>query len=223
MLLLAYLLTGCSPPLAPPATSEALNSPADFPVQYYRHLETTGAKILHVDQTRSFITILVKRGGTLARLGHDHVVASHHVQGYVDLNNGLADFYIPLDRLTVDEPDLRLAAGLDTQPTAGAIEGTRRNMLDKVLETGRYPHVQVHVAYANNDRTKLNVTIMLHGKVKTFELPAALETQAQGIKMSGNIEFNQTDFGMTPFSVLGGAIQVLDGLALHFEIVANSP
>jgi hypothetical protein len=223
VLLLAFMLNGCSPPLAPPVTTEKLKAPADFPAQYYRDLEASGSKILHVDPTRSLITILVRRGGSLARLGHDHVVASHHVQGYVDLKNGLADLYIPLDSLSVDEADLRLAAALDTQPTAGAIEGTRRNMLDKVLETNLYPDAQIHVAYVGNDRSKLSVTIKLHGKTKTFVLPAALETYAQGIKISGNIEFNQTDFGMTPFSILGGAIQVLDGLALHFEIVANAP
>jgi len=35
------------------------------------------------------------------------------------------------------------------------------------------------------------------------------------------MSLNQTDFGITPLSVLGGAIQVQDKLDLRFHIVAQ--
>ena len=52
----------------------------------------------------SRIVIEVRRGGTLAQLGHDHVVVSHDVAGYVAPAEGRADLYVRLDRLVVDEP-----------------------------------------------------------------------------------------------------------------------
>jgi hypothetical protein len=39
----------------------------------------------------------------------------------------------------------------------------------------------------------------------------------------GELRLNQTDFGMTPFSVAGGAIQVADTLEIRFAIAAASP
>lgn len=155
-------------------------------------------------------------------LGHDHIVASHHVTGYVDVDQGRADLYIPLDQLIVDEAALRAEAGFTSQPSADAIAGTRRNMLDKVLESGRYPHAFIQVAYANSDKSKLNVTITLHGMVKIFEVPAKIETRPNGLKITGQMTFKQTDFGMTPLSILGGVIQVKDELVFNFRLVAAS-
>jgi hypothetical protein len=38
----------------------------------------------------------------------------------------------------------------------------------------------------------------------------------------GTFRLRQTDFGMVPFSVAGGAIQVADEIVLAFEIVATA-
>lgn len=176
--------------------------------------------MLRVDPNRSLVTIYVRRAGALARLGHDHVVASHDVRGYVDLENGRADLYVALDRLAVDEPSLRQEAGLSAQLSIAAVEGTRRNMLEKVLDAERFPFVLIHVNRAANDSSTLQVMITLHGKSKTWEIPAQIHTLAEGIKISGQMTFNQSDFGITPFSILGGAIQVQDSLSLQFRIQA---
>jgi len=68
----------------------------------------------------------------------------------------------------------------------------------------------------------LHVTITLHNVVKTFEIPAQIETVAGGLKISGTMTINQSDFGITPFSILGGALQVQDPMDLRFRIVAES-
>ena len=221
MLVLAGLLAGCAPQISPPAVVEHLQAPADFPEAYYRQAAMSGTKILRVDPGRSLVTILVRRGGALARLGHDHVVASHDVRGYVDMAGGQADLYVPLERLTVDEPVLRAEAELSTQPSAEAVEGTRRNMLEKVLDSARFPYVLIHVNRSTNDSTKILVTITLHGTSQIFDIPAQFEIIQGGLKISGNMKFNQTDFGIIPFSILGGALQVQDRLDLSFRIFAE--
>ena len=38
---------------------------------------------------------------------------------------------------------------------------------------------------------------------------------------TGQLAFNQSDFGITPFSILGGAVAVQDQVALRFDIVAR--
>lgn len=221
MLVLAGLVAACTPRISPQVSIEHAQAPADFPEFYYRQAEELGKKVLRVDSGRSLVTIVVRRGGSLARLGHDHVVASHDVRGYVDIAGGRADLYIPLDRLAVDEPGLRSEAGLTTQPSEEAVEGTRRNMLDKVLESGRFPFALIRMNQDFSDRSKLSVTITLHGTMHAFEIPVQIETIPGGLKISGNMTFNQTDFGIVSFSILGGALQVQDRLDLRFRILAE--
>lgn len=221
MLALAGLLAGCAPRISPRAPETTLQAPPDFPEAYYRQAEASGANVLRMDSKRSLVSIDVRRGGTLARLGHDHVVASHDVTGYVDITGGRADIYFPLDRLAVDEPGLRAGAGLDTQISDEAIAATRRNMLDKVLESGRFPFAVIRINRGTTDPSTLSVAITLHGRMKTFEIPVQIETMHDGIKICGQVTLKQTDFDITPFSILGGALQVQDRLDLRFRILAE--
>ncbi|MGE5027111.1 MAG: YceI family protein [Betaproteobacteria bacterium] len=221
MLVLAGLAAGCVPSITQQAEVGYLQAPADFPEAYYRQAEALGRKVMRIDPQQSLVTIDVRRGGPLARLGHDHVVTSHDVRGYVDVAGGRADLYVPLDRLTVDEPDLRSEAGLAAQPSKEAVEGTRRNMLEKVLETSRFPFAQIRATRGADDPSKLVVTITLHGATQTFEIPAQIETHPGGIRIGGQMKLNQTDFGIVPLSVLGGGLQVQDRVDMRFRIFAG--
>lgn len=213
--------SGCTPKLSPQRAAITRLAPAEFPETYYLQAEAAGHNILHINPARSQIIIEVRRAGALARLGHDHVVASHEVHGYADLTNGRADLYVALERLAVDEAELRAEAGLNTILSIEAIEGTRRNMLEKVLDAERYPFALINVTRSPADSSILQVTITLHGTTKTWEVPVQIESLANGIRISGQMAFNQTDFGITPSSILGGAIQVQDKLSLRFEIFAT--
>jgi len=165
----------------------------------------------------------VRRGGSLARFGHDHVVASHVTEGYISPEESRADLYVPLNELVVDEQALRAEAGLNTQPSESDIAGTRANMLDKVLESQKFPFAIISVSVLEKKQTgmKLNVAITLHGVTRTFEVPAQIETASNEMNVSGSIEFNQSDFGIVPFSVLGGAVRVEDLVNLRFSFHAR--
>lgn len=219
--LLAGMLAACAPGIPPLIPPEVTRAPAGFPEAHYLQAKSQGKKILRVDSAQSLVVIEVRRAGTLARLGHDHVVASHNVSGYVSAEEGVADFYVPLEQLAVDEPGLRTEAGFDTQPSPEAIEGTRNNMLTTTLDAGHYPFALIHATWADAERRALNVSITLHGMTRSFEVPVQTETIRDGIVVNGKMSFNQTDFGITPFSVLGGAIQVQDKLDLRFHILAQ--
>ena len=192
--------------------------PEGFPRDHYAGREA----VYRIDSARSLVAITVRRGGSLSHLGHDHIVASRAVQGYVAPREGRADLFIPLAELTVDEPALRAEAGLDTQPSASDIAGTRSNMLDKVLEVQRFPFATLRVDRPAPD-APLAVAITLHGVRRSFTVPAAVVGSAGAMSVAGTLEFNQSDFGIAPFSILGGAIQVQDRLSLRFSILATAP
>ena len=173
-----------------------------------------------IDASDSLIVVTVRRGGPFARRGHDHVVASHTVTGVVATDLSAAEFSFRLDQMTVDEAPLRAQAGLDTQPSADAIAGTRTNMLTRVLEADKFPLVQLRaVTGALAGQVRLSIT--LHGVTRSIDTPVTLNRSDKAITVSGNFTLLQSDFGITPMSVMGGALVVLDPLALRFRIVAR--
>ena len=114
-LVLAALLAGCAKVAKEPVPPKVA-APPEFPATYYRQALEQGKRVLRIDPRDSLVVVEVRRSGKLARMGHDHVVASHHVTGYVAPEAGRADLYIQLERLAVDEASLRTEAGFDTQP-----------------------------------------------------------------------------------------------------------
>ena len=216
LLPLLVLLTACGQPLAPqaplvPALATGLDA--------YRTAAASGTAFYAIDPGASLVAVTVRRGGLMARLGHDHVVASHTLTGYAAPGMGRADVSFRLDQLTIDEPQLLRDAGIGTSPSPEAVEGTRKNMLGPVLDAERYPVVTLHAELPADGRLRVDVT--LHGTTRRLELPAAVQVDAAQVTASGAARLKQTDFGITPFAVGAGLLAVQDELAVSFNIVAR--
>ncbi|NYE59697.1 polyisoprenoid-binding protein YceI [Duganella sp. 1224] len=220
-----WTLSACTPlppPASAPATAPAAKAPAAAPSapRPVTPAAPDAGPLLRIDSAQSLIVATVRRGGILARLGHDHVVASHAISGTVSPSRNRADFTFRLDQMNIDEADLRRAAGLEKQPSADAIEGTRHNMLTKVLDADRYPVVTVHAERLAAGQP-LQVGITLHGVTRTLAIPVALREANGVINVQGTVNLKQTDFGLTPFSVMGGAMSVQDQMELRFDLTAR--
>ncbi|WP_332861691.1 YceI family protein [Janthinobacterium svalbardensis] len=214
------VLASCTP--LPPAPAPALATPAAISAISAPAWQLPGMRVLHIVPQESLLTITVRRGGALARLGHDHVIASRTVQGVVAPAPGRAQFQFRLDEMTVDEEGLRQAAGLTTVPSADAIAGTRHNMLVRVLDAERYPWVSIE-ARRTGDQQVFDADITVHGVTRTVQLPVRIEQAAdgRGLQASGSLLLKQSDFGIVPFAILGGAMAVQDQMELAFRITAR--
>ena len=146
-------------------------------------------------------------------------MASHDVQGYIAPDEGRADFFVPLDALVVDEGPLRAQAGFDTQPTESDIAGTRNNMLTKVLETGSYPYALIAIrdVAADADRT-IMAAVTLHGQTRLVEANIRLKRMADELEVDGTSRVTLSEFGITPYSTLGGALAIQDNVDIRFVI-----
>lgn len=226
LLLAACAPAAVTPPSAPPVAPPTVPVPAPAPAasadpeSWYASPDAAGERILRINTSASLIAVTVHRAGALAALGHDHVVASRTVSGYVAPDQGRADFHFRLDEMTVDEPGLRHEAGFDTQPSADAIAGTRTNMLTKVLDAERYPQVAVHVA-RSRPGAPLDVDVTLHGVMRRYAIAATMEDRDGTLLAGGTVSLKQSDFGIVPFAVMGGALAVGDQLDLRFSIAAR--
>ena len=209
-------LCACAPP---PVQQGAPAASADFSAWY--RAAAAREPVYRIDAARSLIAVTVRRGGPFARFGHDHVVASRSVSGWVAPRSGRADFQFRLDELSVDEAALRNAAGLDTQPTAEDIAGTRANMLNKVLEAERYPVVSLHAERIAGVPGSLRLAVTLHGVTRVLDVPVRVETGAQALSAEGTLRLLQSEFGIAPMSIMGGALRVEDAMELRFTLVAR--
>ncbi|GGY47479.1 hypothetical protein GCM10007387_31890 [Pseudoduganella albidiflava] len=228
------LLAACAAPEAPPVPPASSPSPAIFPANspaaptasqpadpFAALLAGHAAGPVLRIADDALIAVTVRRGGALARLGHDHVVAARRIDGRVAPAAGLAVLRFRLDEMTVDEAALRQEAGLTTQPSADAIAGTRVNMLTRVLDAERHPYVEVR-AQRSGEAAPLQADVTLHGVTRRYPVAASIEATPRGLTARGTLVLRQTDFGITPFSVMGGALAVQDALEIRFVLPARS-
>jgi polyisoprenoid-binding protein YceI len=185
-----------------------------------------------VASRESLLTILAFRGGTLAKVGHNHVIASHDVSGafYVpdDVSHSTFELHVPVAQLTIDEPELRAKEGPDfpTDVPDSAKEGTRRNMLGEALLSGmEFPEITLvsqHIeATATDSQVRADVQVSVRGQTRTVSVPVVYSLVNGELTASGDLPIKQTDLGLTPFSALLGALAVQDELRVRFRIVAH--
>ncbi len=183
-----------------------------------------------IDPQRSTVTIIVRRAGPLARLGHDHVITSAAERGTVWAGDTPAasafELHLPVDRFEVDLAAARAVAGAEFAAPVPeeARAGTRRNMLrPEVLDAAAFPLITLRSVAASGDWSQpvLKLAVELRGVTREHELPVQVERDSLGLVVRGELRLNQSDYGITPFAVAGGAIQVGDALEIRFVIVAG--
>ena len=186
--------------------------------------------VLQVCPEQSLVTIFVDRGAGLSRLGHQHLISIHNLQGEVQLqtpvSSSTATVRALLSAMAVDEPGLRKAAGMEGELSKKSIAKTRRNMLTKVLAVSSYPEVSINITefklqQGDNTQGLLNSVIGLQGQALTVDIPATIELDANRLHATGQFKINQSDFGIKPFSTLLGMIAIADELLIKFDVVAS--
>jgi len=226
--LLLAALASCVP--RPPSPTPPIGGfPADFPSSFYSTVPREDA--FRIVPSRSKLTVKVYRSGPLASLGHNHVIVSREVDGFVyladDMSKARADLFAPVAGFIVDDAAERTAAGSDyaTQPTASDIEGTRANMLGpKLLNAQQWPFVVVHVVptHVGPESTQVALSITVRDHVAT--VPVDVHWQRTGSELTMETTFNvdHVTLGLEPFSTLGGALRVADQISLSVSITART-
>lgn len=220
----ALVLAGCVPSPG--------GKPAPGPVELATlpPLQAAGSVHYTVDADQSDVRILVYRGGPLAQVGHNHVMRVHDLRGDIYLTEpvNLSGFQMsfPVTALEVDPPAARAEEGRDfaTVLSPQAVAATYRNMLGPaVLDAAQYPVVTLRSVAVTGSATapRVTVRITLHGVSRDLVVPVALDYRAHGLGITGEFELRTSNFGMTPFSVLGGGLTVQDGVRIRASIAAR--
>ena len=218
---LALMLAGCAAYKGGQAGPSATGSspwPADLRMP---------GKIYRIDQAQSELRILVYRAGPLARFGHNHVVVNRSIQGAAKVAGGRVGFSlnVPAERFMVDDPQARREEGADFAAPVpeDARSGTLQHMLSAaVLDADAFPEISVIgvAGFPGAAPMRFTVTIRVAGHESTVEVPLTLKIDARSLSAAGSLELRQSALGLTPYSLMLGALQVQDALIVKFKIVA---
>jgi polyisoprenoid-binding protein YceI len=186
-----------------------------------------GARAFEVDASRTKVTALVYRAGPLARLGHNHAIVSGQARGVIWLGATPAasgfEVHVPVASFVVDDPEARAAAGPEFPGVVpdDARSGTTANMLRaEVLDAEHYPEIVVRAEGAAGtwQQAVVHAQVRLKDMRREMDVPVTLQVAGNTVTATGALQIRQTDFGITPFSVAGGAVQVADVVDVRFEI-----
>lgn len=227
----AALLAACqttAPRAAPP--TDAPDDPNPHTADYAALARAGGGTVYRLDAAASKVHIYVFRGGAAARAGHNHILSAPRFEGYAFApegsppSNARFDLRVPLALLTVDDPALRAdtGGGFAGERSPDDIEGTQRNMLGaQGLDAENHPYLDLRSTNIRGDWPILIAEVDVTIKGVTHRQPVMLrvERATEQLNVSGTMVLQQTDFGLEPYSVLGGLLAVQDSVAIEFELV----
>lgn len=230
LICLSLLLAACPRPLRPPPPTPTEPPATTTQPPAPAAADTRGATVYEVSPQSSQLSIYVFRGGKFSRLGHNHVMTSQHLAGRVWVHPEFArsgfELSFPVAQLVVDDAAARRAAGSDFPPDIPQSDkdGTRKNMLKpEVLDGEHYADVKLRSAKVGGTPEAPQVTahITIKETSRDVEVPVKLAVAGEQLTASGEFDILQTEFGMKPFSVALGALEVQDRLHIKFEVVAE--
>ena len=177
-----------------------------------------------LDRKQSRLEIRVSREGFLKAFGHDHVISATELSGQMQLaqpnvTQSSVTFVAATSSLVVVDPG-------ETEKNRNDVQSTMLG--DKVLDAARYPQIQftssgVRSVTQKEGVTELQIegTLRLHGVEKLVTVPVQLRMIGGNLTADGELPLLQSNYGIAPIRVGGGAVRVKDKLKISFHIVAE--
>jgi polyisoprenoid-binding protein YceI len=161
-----------------------------------------------IDPHVSTITVRVFKAGLFSALGHDHEIVAPLTAGSVNVTERAVELCVNAAGLKVRDPDVSEKDRAQIQTTMLGPE---------VLDTQHYSTIGFRATSAQGTGAgtwTVRGSLTLHGQTR----PIAVDVRESGGHYTGSSRFKQTDFGITPIKVAGGAIRVKDEVRIEFDI-----
>ena len=172
---------------------------------------TVVAQSVAIDATRSTVTVKVFKAGLLSGFAHDHAIQAPIASGSIDAQQRSVV-------LSFQTADLKLMDSEGSESDHREIQATM--MGPKVLDANRFPIISFRskqVQLAGAGHYEVDGDLSLHGVTRDVTIPVVL---SNGL-YRGEIKLKQTDFGIMPVKIAGGAVRVKDVIEVKFEIATR--
>ncbi len=221
--LCAVLCAGCGAPVSRQSAAHGAVNPV--------RPEGTAGERYRIDSSQSELRILVYRTGPMAALGHDHVIVNRTLGGWVRYAGTVSEaafaLIVPDAGFVVDDAGARREEGADfaDETPEEARSGTMRNMQSPaLLDSAEFPEITLKSVAVNGVQGEFTATVAISvaGHESTLEVPFTLEMSPGRLNVSGALWVRQSALGLTPFSVMMGALRVRDDMRIKFRLVATA-
>ena len=162
-----------------------------------------------IDAQRSTITVHVGKAGLFSMAAHEHWISAPIASGVIDETGAARVEFKVLSASMMVKPDPKVDAKDHDQ--------IQKHMEELTLETAKYPEItfrSTHVEKVAEGQFKVEGTLTLHGAFK----PVTVIVKREGESYTGHTVIKQTDFGIKPISIAGGAIKIKDPVDIDFQI-----
>jgi len=229
----AALLIGCQAtlPPAPPGAAATAVTEVDLGATY-TELARSGGQVFALQPRESTVRMYAFRAGKAARLGHNHVLSAPQFIGFFYLPpsgaaNGRFDLIFRLDQLEIDDPAERSQSGAAFPGTISAedIDSTRQHLLGgNGMQADTYPFVLIHSLRIAGEAPKFaaEVEVQMHGRVQQTWVALDVDGLPDHLVAGGSFVLRQTDFGVQPYSLLGGLLSVEDEVVIEFRLAGTA-
>jgi polyisoprenoid-binding protein YceI len=161
-----------------------------------------------IDPQHSTLTVKVAKSGLFSAFGHDHEIRAPIASGSI-AGTSSVELTVDARRLQVLDPDLAADKRAEVQ----------RTMLnDAVLASERFPQIRFvskTIEAIGGNRFRVSGELTLHGVTR----PVMVRVEQSAGLYTGSATVQQSEFGIKPVAVAGGAVKVKDAVRIVFEIV----
>jgi len=168
---------------------------------------------------------------TATRLGHGHGVQGNLKSSNVVLGRD-GELVFDMSSFQADTAEARKRVGLEQKKVSAsdARKVTEAMLGSSVLDVASFPTATFRItaiAPVDNQaagapgRYQLDGRFTLHGTEQKLHIAAKVEqTATEGVlRMTGSFTIKQTDYGISPYSALGGLAKVADELEITADLV----
>lgn len=169
------------------------------------------------------------RVDSATRLGHQHGVSGRLTRGTFNLDTG-GEFVFDMKSFVADTAAARRYVSLDADFSQSDARKVNDNMRGTdALDVGRFPEAKFTFAQVRPldgqapgvpGRYEIAGQFTLHGVTRALQFEAKAEHGAKPntLRLRGAFQVNQTQFGIQPYSALGGLIRVADALTIYGDL-----
>lgn len=179
-----------------------------------------------VDPSTGYFHVILMKEGLLGSLGHDHVVDAGPARGTAVIADSSSSVHLEFDAAAVeiDADSSRRDEGFMKHVEDGDRAKIRDGMRGpKGLDVQRYPSIKFNSTSIEKVTGLPHIwevtgVFSLHGSTGTLEFPVVLTERPGGYWAYGYVRIRPSEYGMKPFSVLGGLIRVQDEALVKFNL-----
>jgi hypothetical protein len=151
------------------------------------------------------------KAGLLSRLAHDLELSVHRFE--ITLERSQLRAWFAADSLRVE--GVVTAAGLDHEALSGRDhEQIVATLRDELLHAERYPRIEFSGTITDRTALRVEGTLSLRGHTQ----PLSFGVERRGSELLVNIPLTPSQFGISPYKTLGGAIRLQDRVVVTVSV-----